>query len=157
MMHKTASGYEAEKSSPDFGHPIPAAESPRPAQDDGLAGSALATDPRIVVLRGTLLALVHRDGRDLTARQLTGCLTVYLDQHTHTVGSLADVLNTSRPAITRIMDRLVRHGLVAREEDPEDRRRVFARRTTRGASFMRELVGICHAVDDRVARDAAQH
>ncbi len=107
---------------------------------------ALAADPRMVVLRGTLLALVRRDGRDLTARQLTAFLTVYMDDITHTVSSLAELLHISRPGVTRIMDRLVQFDLVAREEDREDRRRVLVRRTTRGAAFFRELVGISRSV-----------
>ena len=107
---------------------------------------ALAADPRIVVLHGTLLALVRRDGRDLTARQLTAFLSVYMDEQTHTVSSLAELLHISRPGVTRIMDRLVQFDLVAREEDREDRRRVLVRRTTRGAAFFRELVGIARHV-----------
>ncbi len=107
---------------------------------------AFATDPRIVVLHGTLLSLVRRDGRDLTARQLTAFLSVYMDEQTHTVSSLAELLHISRPGVTRIMDRLVQFDLVAREEDREDRRRVLVRRTTRGGTFFRELVTISRAV-----------
>jgi DNA-binding MarR family transcriptional regulator len=114
------------------------------APNNGLR--ALAEDPRIVVLHGTLLALVRRDGRDLTARQLTAFLSVFMDEQTHTVSSLAELLHISRPGVTRIMDRLVQFDLVAREEDREDRRRVLVRRTTRGAAFFRELVGIARIV-----------
>jgi DNA-binding MarR family transcriptional regulator len=106
----------------------------------------LADDPNIVVLHGTLLALVRRDGRDLTARQLTAFLSVFMDDQTHTVSSLAELLHISRPGVTRIMDRLVQFDLVAREEDREDRRRVLVRRTTRGAAFFRELVSIARVV-----------
>ncbi len=115
---------------------------------DGLDGGlrTLAEDPHIVVLHGTLLALVRRDGRDLTARQLTAFLSVFMDEQTHTVSSLAEMLHISRPGVTRIMDRLVQFDLVAREEDREDRRRVLVRRTTRGAAFFRELVGISRDV-----------
>ncbi len=115
---------------------------------------ALASDPRIVVLHGTLLSLVRRDGRDLTARQLTAFLSVYMDEQTHTVSSLAELLHISRPGVTRIMDRLVQFDLVAREEDREDRRRVLVRRTTRGAAFFRELVGISRQVADQVREPA---
>jgi DNA-binding MarR family transcriptional regulator len=87
----------------------------------------------------TLLALVRRDGRDLTARQLTSFMTVYLDSHVHTVSSMADVLCVSRPGVTRILDRLAEYDLVAREEDHDDRRRVLIRRTARGIAFLREL------------------
>ena len=148
MTHKT-----------DFG-PAPAGEWPltiaaeEARLEDAAAGGidnpralrALAADPRMIVLRGTLLALVRRDGRDLTARQLTAFLTVYMDDQTHTVSSLAELLHISRPGVTRIMDRLVQFDLVAREEDRDDRRRVLVRRTTRGAAFFRELVNISRSV-----------
>lgn len=107
---------------------------------------ALASDPRVVVLHGTLLSLVRRDGRDLTARQLTAFLSVFMDEQTHTVSTLAELLHISRPGVTRIMDRLVQFDLVAREEDREDRRRVLVRRTARGAAFFREVVSISRAV-----------
>lgn len=116
---------------------------------DNRALRSFATDPRVVVLHGTLLALVRRDGRDLTARQLTAFLSVYMDEQTHTVSSLAELLHISRPGVTRIMDRLVQFDLVAREEDREDRRRVLVRRTTRGAAFFRELVGISRSVSEQ--------
>ena len=93
-------------------------------------------------LRATLLALVRRDGRDLTARQLTVFITVYLDTQVHTVGSMAELLNVSRPGVTRILDRLGKFGLVARQEDRSDRRRVLIRRTDRGVRFLRELEDI---------------
>jgi DNA-binding MarR family transcriptional regulator len=123
--------------------------------DSSRLASSLTGDPRMMVLRGTLLALVRRDGRDLTARQLTAFLTVYMDDVTHTVSSLAELLHISRPGVTRIMDRLVQFDLVAREEDREDRRRVLVRRTTRGAAFFRELVAITRAVAEETEAVAA--
>ncbi len=116
------------------------------ALDNPRLTRSLASEPRMVVLHGTLLSLVRRDGRDLTARQLTAFLTVYMDETTHTVSSLAELLHISRPGVTRIMDRLVQFDLMAREEDREDRRRVLVRRTTRGAVFFRELAAITNSV-----------
>jgi DNA-binding MarR family transcriptional regulator len=120
--------------------------SPAILGDSSRALRSAVMDPRMIVLHGTLLSLVRRDGRDLTARQLTAFLTVYMDDTTHTVSSLAELLHISRPGVTRIMDRLVQFDLVAREEDREDRRRVLVRRTTRGAVFFRELVSIARSV-----------
>jgi DNA-binding MarR family transcriptional regulator len=96
----------------------------------------------IATLRATLLALVRRDGRDLTARQLTVFITVYLDAQVHTVGSMAELLTVSRPGVTRILDRLAGFGLVARQQDRDDRRRVLIRRTDRGTRFLHELADI---------------
>lgn len=109
---------------------------------------AIRQGGRLAPLYTTLLALVRRDGRDLTARQLTAFMTVYLDVHVHTVSSMADVLNVSRPGVTRILDRLAEYDLVAREEDRDDRRRVLIRRTNRGVAFLREI--------EEVARGSSQ-
>lgn len=146
MMHKSAfASARAQKAVPVLDPDMPEALS-----EGSRALRALAADPRVMVLHGTLLSLVRRDGRDLTARQLTAFLTIYMDETTHTVSSLAELLHVSRPGVTRIMDRLVQFDLVAREEDREDRRRVLVRRTTRGAAFFREIVGI-------VRHAAAEH
>jgi len=147
MMHKTAfTPTRTSKVSPVHGKEALAADNQASSGESARALRALATDPRIVVLHGTLLSLVRRDGRDLTARQLTAFLSVYMDEQTHTVSSLAELLHISRPGVTRIMDRLVQFDLVSREEDREDRRRVLVRRTTRGTAFFRELVGIARVV-----------
>ena len=153
MMHKSAfSPTRATKVSAVLGQDLQGTEG---QGDSARSLRALASDPRIVVLHGTLLALVRRDGRDLTARQLTAFLSVYMDEQTHTVSSLAELLHISRPGVTRIMDRLVQFDLVAREEDREDRRRVLVRRTTRGAAFFRELVGIARVVASEQREPAA--
>jgi DNA-binding MarR family transcriptional regulator len=149
MMQKNAfTPARSSKVSSVLGKEVLATDSQAAAaqSENNRALRALATDPRIVVLHGTLLSLVRRDGRDLTARQLTAFLSVFMDEQTHTVSSLAELLHISRPGVTRIMDRLVQFDLVAREEDREDRRRVLVRRTSRGAAFFRELVGIARVV-----------
>lgn len=102
-------------------------------------------DAPLDLVRDTLLALVRRDGRDLTARQLCAFMIVYSCEQVQTVSSLAELLNISRPGVTRVMDRLVRFDLLAREEDSADRRRVLARHTVRGAAFYRDLMAIAAA------------
>lgn len=52
---------------------------------------------------------------------------------------LADRLGTSVTAVTGLVDRLVEHGLVRREEDPEDRRLVIARLTDAGRKRLERL------------------
>jgi DNA-binding MarR family transcriptional regulator len=104
-------------------------------------------EPRVNLIRDVLLALVRRDGRDLTARQLSAFLIVYTRDEVQTVSSLAEMMNISRPGVTRVMDRLVQYELISREEDREDRRRVLARRTGRGLSFYRDLAGLARNAD----------
>src|SRR4028119_2246074 len=56
-------------------------------------------------LRDTVVALVRRDGPDLSARQLGVFLTVYLGEGPHTVRGLAASLNVSKTAPTRALAR----------------------------------------------------
>jgi DNA-binding MarR family transcriptional regulator len=96
-------------------------------------------DTLINILRETIVALVRRDGVDLSARQLAVLLTVYLTEGPHTVRGLAATLNVSKPAITRALDRLGELDLARRKTDPADRRSVLVQRTVKGAAFLREI------------------
>lgn len=96
-------------------------------------------DTLINILRDTIVALVRRDGADLSARQLAVLLTVYLTEGPHTVRGLAATLNVSKPAITRALDRLGALDLARRKTDPADRRSVLVQRTVKGAAFLREI------------------
>ena len=96
-------------------------------------------EQRTDFLRQTIVALVRRDGPDLTARQLGVFLTCYLEGEAQTVRGLATKLNVSKPAITRALDRLFEFDLVRRKKDPLDRRSVLVQRTVTGAAFLRDL------------------
>lgn len=96
-------------------------------------------DALLAVLRDTVMALVRRDGPDLSARQLGVLLIVYLTDGPHTVRGLAADLKVSKPAITRALDRLGDLDLARRKVDPTDRRSVLVQRTLKGAAFLRDL------------------
>ena len=96
-------------------------------------------EQRVDVLRETIVALVRRDGPDLSARQFSVFLTCYLVDEAQTVRGLAAKLNVSKPAITRALDRLSEFDLVRRKTDPQDRRSVLVQRTVAGNGFMRDL------------------
>jgi DNA-binding MarR family transcriptional regulator len=100
------------------------------------------SDAQVNLLRDTVVALVRRDGADLSARQLGVFLTCYLNEGGHTVRGLAAELNVSKPAITRALDRLGELDLARRKVDPMDRRSVLVQRTTKGSAFLRDLRGI---------------
>src|SRR5690348_601630 len=100
------------------------------------------SDAQVNLLRDTVVALVRRDGADLSARQLGVFLTCYLNEGAHTVRGLAADLNVSKPAITRALDRLGELDLTRRKVDPMDRRSVLVQRTPRGAAFLRDLRSI---------------
>ena len=104
--------------------------------------TAAATDHQVGLLRDTVVALVRRDGPDLSARQLGVFLTCYLHDGAHTVRGLAADLNVSKPAITRALDRLGELDLARRKVDPMDRRSVLVQRTLKGQAFLRDLRGI---------------
>jgi DNA-binding MarR family transcriptional regulator len=97
------------------------------------------SDAQVGLLRDTVVALVRRDGADLSARQLGVFLTCYLNDGGHTVRGLAAELNVSKPAITRALDRLGELDLARRKVDPMDRRSVLVQRTTKGSAFLRDL------------------
>ena len=85
------------------------------------------------------LALVRDDEPDLSTRQLTVLVTVYLDPQPHTVRGLAAKLGVTKPVITRALDTMGRLGLVSRKRDPNDRRNVIVQRTVDGALFLERL------------------
>jgi DNA-binding MarR family transcriptional regulator len=115
-----------------------------PVQSKGIINMSGSdeTENLVGTLRGTVVALVRRDGPDLSARQLAVLLTCYLESDAQTVRGLAGTLDVSKPAITRALDRLAEFDLVRRKTDPADRRSVLVQRTPKGTSFIRDLRGI---------------
>lgn len=85
------------------------------------------------------LALVHDDEPDLSARQISILLTIYLEAPPHTVRELASRLGVSKPVITRALDTMGKLGLVTRRRDEKDRRNVLIQRTVEGALYVERL------------------
>ena len=85
------------------------------------------------------LAMVRDDEPDLSARQITVLITIYLEPQPHTVRALAAKLQVTKPVITRALDTMGRLGLVTRKRDPSDRRNVLVQRTVNGALFLERL------------------
>jgi DNA-binding MarR family transcriptional regulator len=104
-------------------------------------------DQLVGILCDTVVALVRRDGHDLSARQLGVFLSVYLGEGPHTVRGLAATLNVSKPAITRALDRLGELDLAKRKTDPQDRRSVLVQRTTKGSTFLRDIRSVMVEAD----------
>ena len=88
--------------------------------------------------RRALVEGVRREAPDLSARQMAVLLLVYLAPPPHTVRGLARLLNVSKPAITRALDRLSGLEMVRRKTDDDDRRSVNIQRTVKGSVFLRE-------------------
>jgi len=108
------------------------------------------------VWRRTVVASVRRDAPDLSARQMSVLLTVYLTPAPHTVRGLAELLKVTKPAITRAVDRLVDLGMMRRKVDDADRRSILLQRTVKGSVFLREYGElIVAAMRDEVTLDGS--
>lgn len=84
-------------------------------------------------------ALVRDDDSDLSPRQISVLLTVYLEPPPHTVRGLAAKLGVTKPVITRALDTMGRMQLLTRRRDEIDRRNVIVQRTVKGALFVERL------------------
>jgi DNA-binding MarR family transcriptional regulator len=105
------------------------------------------------VWRRAMVANVRRDAPDLSARQMAVLLTVYMTEQPHTVRGLAEILNVSKPAITRAIDRLGEFGLARRKTDPRDRRSVIVQRTVKGSVYLAEFAEIINEATEERERD----
>jgi DNA-binding MarR family transcriptional regulator len=86
-------------------------------------------------------ALVHRELREdlhaVTGHQLS--VLTYLRGQSVTMRELAKELDVGESAATAVVDRLVRQGLVARRDDPTDRRVVRLALSDTGESLVTKL------------------
>jgi len=91
--------------------------------------------------------LIARQRKAVAAQ---GCLRAISNTHLHVLfllttegpmamGRLADQLNASMPSVTGIVDRMVRHRLVERLRDDDDRRLVVVRATSAGHAAVEEI------------------
>ncbi len=85
------------------------------------------------------LSQVRDDEPDLSLRQITILLTIYLETPPHTVRGLAAKLNVSKPVITRALDTMGKLELVTRKRDETDRRNVLIQRTVKGSLYLERL------------------
>jgi DNA-binding MarR family transcriptional regulator len=88
------------------------------------------------VWRAVTVQAVRSDEPDLTTRQLAILMTITLGTPPHTVRGLSQTLKIAKPAVTRAVDALERHGLAVRMEDEDDARSVLIVRTARGQMFL---------------------
>jgi DNA-binding MarR family transcriptional regulator len=73
---------------------------------------------------------------DLSLRQISILLTIYLEAPPHTVRDLARKLGVSKPVITRALDTMGKLEFVSRRRDNKDRRNVLIQRTVKGALYL---------------------
>jgi DNA-binding MarR family transcriptional regulator len=87
-----------------------------------------------------LLPLTPKDALmlDVTTAQLKVMFFIFLNGAIR-MGVLARALDVSLPTMTVTVDRMVRRGIVTRENDPEDRRVVSCRLSEYGQQIMDQL------------------
>ena len=110
--------------------------------EDRASKLELTPSESLELWRRVVLTSVRAHGPDLTARQLALVLMVYMTPAPHTVRGLAGILNISKPAITRALDRLGKLGIVRRKVDEADRRSILVQRTVKGSVFLREFADL---------------
>ena len=91
------------------------------------------------------LAQVRDAEPDLSTRQMTILLSIYLEAPPHTVRALAAKLDVSKPVITRALDAMGKLGLVTRRRDATDLRNVLIQRTVQGSLYLERLADLVSA------------
>ncbi|MCB1463119.1 MAG: MarR family transcriptional regulator [Nitratireductor sp.] len=99
----------------------------------------LRAEEALKLWQAVSMGLVHDDKPDLTLRQMTILLTVYLEPPPHTVRGLAARLHVTKPVITRALDTMGRMRLIKRRRDEADRRNVVIQRTLEGSLFLEHV------------------
>ena len=97
------------------------------------------------------LHLVHDREPDLSPRQMSILLTIYLEAPPHTVRQLAKKLAVTKPVITRALDSMGALKLLSRHRDDRDKRNVLVKRTVEGALFVERLGDLVIAKAEELA------
>ena len=112
----------------------------RAADQSNVASRIDATADRWRQISRLLRASSHEDWASLSLTRAQLRILVRLRQDgPAAVGQLAGQLGVTLPSITATVDRLVQQGMVSREDDPGDRRRVINRVTPDGAALIDRL------------------
>lgn len=116
----------------------------------------LSNQNALALWSGALAESVRGDGPDLSGRQMAILLSVYLAPPPHTVRGLAAALNVSKPAVTRALDTLSKHGFIRRAPDPQDKRSILVQRTVKGSVFLSEFSDLIIASARPIAAQPSQ-
>ncbi len=101
--------------------------------------AALTSAQALRLWHDVALSMVRGGETDLSQRQISILLTIYLEAPPHTVRDLAKKLGVSKPVITRALDTMGKLDLVSRRRDEKDRRNVLIQRTVKGALYLERL------------------
>jgi DNA-binding MarR family transcriptional regulator len=125
---------------------------PKRVFENGLRSMSMrfSTAQSLQLWHDVALAQVRDDEPDLSVRQISILLTIYLEAPPHTVRDLAKKLSVSKPVITRALDSMGKLGLVARRRDEADMRNVLVQRTVKGALYLERLSDLIQLKADQV-------
>jgi DNA-binding MarR family transcriptional regulator len=103
--------------------------------------------------------LVEQLGGDTAAAKATGqqreLLGAVQSQEPATLNQVAGRVGRGAPAVSRAIDTLVRSGLVERQADPDNRRRLALRLTDEGRQFLNRPPAADHSLEGRLGKLAA--
>ena len=100
---------------------------------------------------GVLATGLHELPYDLSTRQMAILLHVYLQPPAHSIKSLSEILNISKPATCRAISALERGRLVKRMRDKIDKRNVVVQRTVKGSVFLSEFAEVILKVSKKMS------
>ena len=93
----------------------------------------------IELWRTVTLQSVRNDSYNLSSRQMAILLTVYTQKGPHTVKSLSENLNITKPPICRALAAMSNHKLTQRRIDKNDRRIVYIEPTKEGYEYLSQF------------------
>ena len=103
------------------------------------------------MLRRELVDLFRQAGVDVTAEEWAVLLLLW-QQDGRGPGELADRTIRDRTTMTRLLDGMARKGVIERQTDPKDRRRMIVTLTTKGRDLRAVLVPLAQGM---IARSMA--
>jgi DNA-binding MarR family transcriptional regulator len=92
------------------------------------------------------LSAMFRKANHAISPEEWAILLVLWEKGPQSPGTLADVTIKDRTTVTRLIDAMVRKGLVGRNEDADDRRRSVVSVSARGAALKSDLVPIAQSL-----------
>ena len=110
--------------------------------------AALTSAQALRLWHDVALSMVRGGESDLSQRQISILLTIYLEAPPHTVRALAAKLRVTKPVITRALDSMGKFGLVSRRRDEKDKRNVLVQRTVKGVLYLEKLGDLISATSE---------
>ncbi|SFJ77321.1 DNA-binding transcriptional regulator, MarR family [Paenibacillus sp. UNC496MF] len=108
-----------------------------------------------VLVKSTILSSDKSFVEGLTPRQAH--IVMLLDKGSYRNGDLAARLGIEPSTLTRLLDPLVKNGVVSRNLNPDNRREILIQLTEHGLGMLQELHGkmlhVCNAVLEKVPNE----